>query len=70
MINLTRLNGNPFVLNAEMIREIEATPDTIITLTTGQKIMVQQPVDAVMSMVIEYKRFVAGRPPHGKENSD
>ena len=70
MINLTRLNGAAFVLNAEMIREIEATPDTIITLTTGQKIMVQQPVDAVLRLVIEYKRSVAGGAPLTEENSD
>jgi len=60
MITLTRLNGNEFVLNGEMIQEIEATPDTIVTLANGQKIMVQQPVDVVRDAVIEYKRTIAG----------
>ncbi|MCH7959457.1 MAG: flagellar FlbD family protein [Candidatus Hydrogenedentes bacterium] len=60
MINLTRLNGTPFVLNAEVIREIEATPDTIITLTTGEKIVVGESVDAVTSAVIDYKRAIMG----------
>ena len=58
MIHLTRLNGTPFVLNAEVIREIEATPDTIITLSTGEKIVVGESVDAVMSAVIDYKRTI------------
>ena len=60
MINLTRLSGKPFVLNAEMIQEIEATPDTIVTLNSGQKIMVREPVDVVRDAVIEYKRTIAG----------
>lgn len=60
MVHLTRLNGQPFVLNAEMIQEIEATPDTIVTLNTGQKIMVKEPVDAVREAVINYKRTILG----------
>ena len=60
MINLTRLNGTPFVLNAEVIREVEATPDTIITLSTGEKIVVGESVDAVTSAVIDYKRAIMG----------
>ena len=60
MVHLTRLNGQPFVLNAEMIQEIEATPDTIVTLNTGQKIMVKEPVDAVRDAVINYKRTILG----------
>ena len=61
MIKLTRLSGQEFVLNAEMIQEVEATPDTIVTLTSGQKLMVKEPVDAVMDAVIDYKRTIAGR---------
>lgn len=60
MIQLTRLGGQQFVLNAELIQEVEATPDTIITLTSGQKIMVKEPVDAVRNAVIEYKRTIHG----------
>lgn len=58
MISLTRFNGSRFVLNAEMIREIEATPDTIITLSTDQKIIVRESVDEVLSAVLEYKRGI------------
>lgn len=61
MIKLTRLNGAEFVLNAEMIKEIEATPDTIITLDSDKKILVREPVDAVREAVIEYKRAITHR---------
>ena len=61
MIRLTRLNGHVFVLNAEMIQEVEATPDTIVTLTNGQKIMIREPVDEVRDAVIAYKREIFGR---------
>lgn len=60
MIELTRLGGQRFVLNAELIQEVEATPDTIVTLTNGQKLMVKEPVDAVRNAVIEYKRAILG----------
>lgn len=62
MIGLTRLNGAEFVLNAELIQEIEAKPDTIITLTNGQKMMVREPVEAVRRAVLEYKRYILGGP--------
>ena len=56
MIRLTRLNKNELVINAEMIEFIEAIPDTIVTLTSGKKIMVFEPVDAVVERIVEYKR--------------
>ena len=56
MIRLTRLNKNELVINAEMIEFIEAIPDTIVTLTSGKKIMVLEPVDTVVERIVEYKR--------------
>ena len=56
MIRLTRLNKNDLVINAEMIEFIEAIPDTIVTLTSGKKIMVFEPVDTVVERIVEYKR--------------
>ncbi|WP_426447086.1 flagellar FlbD family protein [Paenibacillus sp. S-38] len=51
MVQLTRLNGSPFYLNALLIETIEATPDTMISLVTGKKIMVLEPVaDVVLSI--------------------
>ncbi|MHC2067389.1 flagellar FlbD family protein [Bremerella sp. T1] len=54
MIKLTRLGGEAFVLNAELIRYVEANPDTFITLTNGDRIVVQEGTDVVVDRVIEY----------------
>jgi flagellar protein FlbD len=72
MIYLTRLNGARFVLNADLIREIEATPDTIISLTTKEKIVVRESVDDVVSAVIEYKARLNAAIPSGpaKDKTD
>ena len=57
MIALHRLNGKEFVLNAEQIKFVEATPDTLITLAQGdEKLMVKESVDEVVNLVIDYKR--------------
>ena len=56
MIRLTRLNGRPFVLNAERILYLEETPDTVITLVGGEKVMVQEELDAVVERAVEYGR--------------
>ena len=57
MITLHRLNGKEFVLNADTIKFVEATPDTVITLVTDdEKFMVKEGVAEVIKMVIEYKR--------------
>ncbi len=56
MIAVTKLNGKRFVVNAEMIRYIESTPDTMITLSTGDKVIVQESIDAIVQLTIEYKR--------------
>ena len=56
MIRLTRLNQSEVVVNAEMIEFIEAIPDTIVSLMSGKKLMVSEPVDLVIERVIEYKR--------------
>lgn len=58
MVKLTRLSGTQFVLNAEMVQEIESTPDTIVTLTSGKKVMVKESVEDVIQAVLEYKRSV------------
>jgi flagellar protein FlbD len=55
MIELTRFNGEPFVLNAELIETVEALPDTIITLFNGRKYMVREKVDVVLDRIFEFK---------------
>jgi flagellar protein FlbD len=61
MIRLTRLNHVPMMLNADLIEHLEVTPDTIITLTTGQKFMVLESADEVLDRVIEFRRAVSAR---------
>ncbi|MFH1676138.1 MAG: flagellar FlbD family protein [bacterium] len=56
MITLTKLNGSSVAVNAELIETVETTPDTIITLTTGKKILVKEPVATVIDNILEYRR--------------
>lgn len=58
MIKLSRLNNTLLVLNAELIEHLEATPDTVITLTTGHKLVVKEDVDQVIEKVINYRRRI------------
>ena len=70
MIYLTRLNGKEFVLNCDLIKFIEATPDTVITLTQGEKFMVRENVDAVIRATMEYRQKLYQDPPRQINNSD
>jgi len=55
MIKLTRFDQRKLVVNADLIEFVEATPDTIISLTTGKKILVQEGVDEIIDKVVEYR---------------
>jgi len=63
MIRLTRLNHVPLVLNSDLIEHIEATPDTVISLTNGQKIMVLESAEDVVDRVIAFRRMIHESPP-------
>jgi flagellar protein FlbD len=58
MIRLTRINQVPLVLNADLIEHMEATPDTIITMTNGQKFVVLESSEDVIRKVIEFRREI------------
>jgi flagellar protein FlbD len=58
MISLTKLNNQHFVVNAELIKFIESTPDTMITLTTGERLLVKEPLADVIQKVIDYGRLL------------
>ena len=58
MIHLTRLNHIPVVLNSDLIDLIETTPDTVISLTTGQKLVMLEPADEVVRRVVEFRRAI------------
>jgi flagellar protein FlbD len=60
MIKLTRLNGSQFILNADLIEQIQATPDTVIILTNGRNYMVLEDSDEVVRRVVSFRRRVFG----------
>ena len=61
MIKVTRINDSQLVINADLIEFVEAIPDTMISLTTGKKIMIRESIDEVISRVANFKRLTAGR---------
>jgi flagellar protein FlbD len=65
MIKLTRLDGELFILNADMIRYVESKPDTFVTLTSGDKIVVRESMDDVVERAIRYQQMknLVPRPP-------
>ena len=60
MIRMTRLNNRPLVVNSELIKFIENAPDTVITLVTGEKIVVLETAEEVMTRIVEYRRRLRG----------
>ncbi len=61
MIEVTRLNDTKLIINADMIEKVEESPDTVITLTSGNKIIVKESRQEVKNLVILYKKEVFGR---------
>lgn len=57
MIELTKLQDQKIVVNAELIEFIESTPDTMITTTSGKKLIVKETVDDVIAKVVSYRRL-------------
>ncbi len=55
MIELTRLNGNPVVLNSDLIKSAESSPDTMLTLVNGEKIMVRESCEQVVEKVLFWR---------------
>ena len=55
MIELTRLNGSPMVLNSDLIKTAEASPDTMLTLITGEKLIVREECGEVVERVLAYR---------------
>lgn len=58
MIRVTRLNHTPVVLNSDLIEHIETTPDTVISLTTGQKLMVLESAEEIIDRVVSFRRSI------------
>ena len=62
MILLTRLNRAPLVLNSDLIEHIEAAPDTVVSLVTGQKLLVLETPEEIINRVIQFRRAVVAQP--------
>ncbi len=58
MVQLTRLNNKPFLVNSDLIKFVEQAPDTLVTLITGEKIVVLEKAAEVVARVIEFRRSV------------
>jgi flagellar protein FlbD len=56
MIRLTRLGGEPFLLNAELIKFVESRPDTYVTLVDGERVIVAESLEEVLRRAIEYQQ--------------
>jgi len=61
MIQLTRLNNQTFMVNSDLIKFVERSPDTVITLITGEKIVVRDSVEQVLERVVEFRRSITPR---------
>ena len=58
MIQLTRLNGHSMAVNSDLIKFVEQAPDTVITLITGEKVVVKESTIDVMARILEFRRAV------------
>jgi flagellar protein FlbD len=63
MIEVTRLNGSIFFLNPDMILSLEQTPDTIITLTSGEKLLVKESPSQIIDRFVAFKRRIVSELP-------
>lgn len=55
MIKVTKINDDVIAVNADIIEFIEVTPDTMITLTTGRKVIVKESLDTVIEKIVDYR---------------
>jgi flagellar protein FlbD len=69
MIHVTRLDGSHLIINDDLIVTIEPTPDTVLTLTTGARVIVQEDADDVVTRVVEFRRRVMATGPEVREPS-
>ncbi len=58
MIQLTKLNGREFILNAEQIKTLEETPDTIVTLLSGEQMVIREKAQEVVRKAVDYLRTI------------
>jgi flagellar protein FlbD len=60
VISLRRLNNQVIMVNADLIESLEATPDTVVTLTSGNKLLVRDSMEEIQTKIIDFKRRIYG----------
>ena len=58
VISLRRLNNQPIMVNADLIESLESTPDTVVTLVSGNKLIVRDSMDEIRDRIVDYKRRI------------
>ena len=58
MIQLTRLNNQPLIVNSDLIKFVEHAPDTVLTLVTGEKVVVRETSDEVLQKISSFRRLI------------
>lgn len=66
---MTRFSGNQYIVNADLIEFIEETPDTVISLTTGRKVIVKENIDEILEKIIVFKRRIHNLPPSSSQGA-
>ncbi len=61
MIMVKRLNGQELWINPHLIETIEATPDTVLSLTTGKRLVVKEPIGEVVAKIIQYRKTIGDK---------
>ncbi len=60
MIILTKINKAPIAVNSDLIEYIEETPDTVVTMTNNDKVVVQETLEEIIGKVVHYRRMIRG----------
>ncbi len=60
MILLTKINSAPIAVNSDLIEYVEETPDTVITFTNNDRIVVQERMEEIIEKIVQYRRLISG----------
>ena len=63
MIQLTRLNNQHLVVNSDLIKFVEKSPDTVLTLVSGEKLVVRESCEEVLEKIVEFRKSILPDPP-------
>jgi flagellar protein FlbD len=58
MIRLTRINKSSLAINADLIKFVETAPDTVITLSTGEKVVVTESLEQIIDLIVQFRRLI------------